>query len=49
MAGPNTSNAASSASGGAGSASVSPFLWAAVIGIALVAGFVLWVALRRKF
>jgi len=30
-------------------ASVSPLLWAAVIGIALVAGFVLWVALRRKF
>jgi hypothetical protein len=30
-------------------ASVSPLLWAAVIGIALVAGFVLWVALRRSF
>jgi hypothetical protein len=30
-------------------ASVSPLLWAAVVGIALVAGFVLWVALRRKF
>lgn len=30
-------------------ASVSPLLWAAVIGIALVAGFVLWVALRRRF
>ena len=30
-------------------ASLSPLLWAAVIGIALVAGFVLWVALRRRF
>lgn len=30
-------------------ASVSPLLWAAVIGMALVAGFVLWVALRRTF
>lgn len=30
-------------------ASISPLLWAAVIGIALVAGFVLWVALRRRF
>jgi hypothetical protein len=29
-------------------ASVSPLLWAAVAGIALVAGFVLWVALRRS-
>jgi hypothetical protein len=29
--------------------SLSPLLWAAVIGIALVAGFVLWVALRRTF
>ena len=30
-------------------ASVSPLLWACVIGIALVAGFGLWVALRRSF
>ena len=30
-------------------ASVSPLLWVAVIGITLVAGFVLWVALRRSF
>ena len=30
-------------------ASLSPLLWASVIGIALVAGFVLWVALRRTF
>jgi hypothetical protein len=30
-------------------ASISPLLWAAVVGIALVAGFVLWVVLRRKF
>jgi hypothetical protein len=30
-------------------ASVSPLLWAAVFGIALVAGFVLWVALRRSY
>jgi hypothetical protein len=30
-------------------ASVSPLLWASVIGIALVAGFVLLVVLRRRF
>ncbi|MFC5499584.1 hypothetical protein ACFPOE_18710 [Caenimonas terrae] len=30
-------------------ASISSLLWAAVIGIALVAGLVLWVALRRRF
>jgi hypothetical protein len=32
-----------------GNASVSPLLWSSVIGIALVAGFMLWVALRRSF
>lgn len=30
-------------------ASLSPLLWASVIGMALVAGLVLWVALRRRF
>jgi hypothetical protein len=34
---------------GSGNASVSPLLWAAVVGIALVAGLVLWVVLRRRF
>jgi hypothetical protein len=45
----NRAGAVAPAPAGAGNASVSPLLWAAVIGIALVAGFVLWVVLRRRF
>lgn len=45
----NAAGAAPAAPAGSGNASVSPLLWAAVIGIALVAGFMLWVVLRRRF
>lgn len=41
--------APTAAPAGSGNASVSPLLWAAVIGMAMVAGFVLWVVLRRRF
>ena len=46
---PDTAKPPPMAGAAATNASVSPLLCAAVIGIALVAGFVLWVALRRSF
>lgn len=45
----NAPGAAPAAPASSGNASVSPLLWAAVIGIALVAGVMLWVMLRRRF
>jgi hypothetical protein len=46
---PDAAGVAVPAPAAAGNASVSPLLLAAVIGIALVAGFMLWVVLRRRF